>query len=245
MKKLIYLSLIVFVIVLSFSCERSFDKEIKYDDNALAPKAVLQTYIATVGASRNMVFVDGARLYGASMSLGSVLPGTGPGAQLYPGVRNILIKDTLPTSTQVPISFSQNFEYGKVYALFLYDTTTSPKYKIVETPIVIPSDTSARVRLANFFYSKTPIPSIDVFSQLQQKNVLSNVASGQVTEFINLPSLVQDTFYIRESGTQTTKFGYVITGGFTPKQSYTIFFRGNYSTATGTNPSIASLIRNY
>lgn len=58
------------------SCTKSFDEKITpltdFSDKTLA-----QVFVATVGASRNYVYVDGKAVTGAAMVSGSVFPSTG------------------------------------------------------------------------------------------------------------------------------------------------------------------------
>jgi hypothetical protein len=150
-----------------------------------------------------------------------------------PGSHTVLIKDSLATSTQLPITFTGNFEPNKYYTIFTYDTLTAAKYKMVETNITIPTaDTVSRIRFANFAFSTTAMPNVDLFSVKRNANVFTNIAPTQVTDFIDHPGRITDTFYVRATGT-TTNLTPVFTVTPTYKRSYTIVFRGRYNT-TGT-----------
>jgi hypothetical protein len=91
------------------------------------------------------------------------------------------------------------------------------KFKVVEDKISIPADTSSSLRFANLIYSKN-----------MNREIFSNVSIGQVTDFINYPSKVVDSFFVKETGTFNLLAGLL----FTPqeKRIYTIVFRGRYQT---------------
>ena len=133
-------------------------------------------------------------------------------------------------------------EIGKSYTVFSYDTVNAAKQKTVVTPIVIPADTTCRLRFANFIYNPNAIPAVDVFSFNRNTNLFTNVAVTDVTSFVPYPSaLLTDTLYIRPTGNTTTNLvKYVLTGGLTQKRSYTLVYRGS---DRGTK--IANLFANY
>ena len=206
--------------------------------------SLIRVYVATVNASRNYVYVDGKPVTGALLSSGGVFPATGVYASnIQPGFRAFLVKDTLSTSTQVPLSFSENMLVNKYYTIFMYDSINAPKQKTVPTNIVIPADTTARIRFANFVHTKVAIPAIDIFSARKNANVATNLQVTGVTDFIPYPSDLADTFYVRATGTNTNLMNITpptpapgnvptpITSIFTPraKRSYTLVFRGSYT----------------
>lgn len=213
---------------LFISCTKSFDEKIDiqtdFSNNTLA-----QVVLATVGASRNYVYVDGQAVTGAAMASGAIFPATAPAFRVTPGVRSFAIRDTLRTSTQVPLVFSENMQVGKNYTIFMYDTITSPKQITVPTNLVIPDDTTSRLRFANFIYNSFAIPAVDVYSWSRGANLFTNVPVTGVTEFIPYPSrLLSDTLYFRETGTMNQLFKLTITGGLTQKRSYTLVYRGSH-----------------
>lgn len=187
------------------------------------------------------VYVDGNPVTGAALTSGSVFPASGYGFNVGSGNRAFLVQDTLRTSTQVPLSFGENLQIGKHYTIFMYDTINSPKQKTVEDNIVVPADTSARLRFANFIYNPFAVPAIDVFSFALNRNIFTNVNVTDVTSFIPYPSrLGTDTLYIRETGSSTNIIKLAINGGLTFKRSYTLVYRGSHR---GTRTT--SLFANY
>jgi len=223
------------------SCTKSFDSRLSATYGN-ASSSNVQLCIATVGASRNYLSVDNKPVNGAALISGSIFPTTGYGFSVPTGMRTFLLRDTLTATTQSQLSFAQNMEIGKSYTIFAYDTITTVKQKTVETPIVIPSDTSCRLRFANFIYNPNAISAVDVFSFNRNTNLFTNVNVTDVTGFIAYPSvLLADTLYVRPTGnTSTTLYKLTITGGLTQKRSYTLVYRGS---DRGTRTS--SLFANY
>ncbi len=223
------------------SCTKSFDSRLAAtygNENS----SNVQLFIATVGASRNYLVVDNKPVNGSALVSGSIFPTSGYGFNVPTGMRSFLLRDTLTATTQTPLSFAQVLEIGKSYTIFSYDTITAVKQKTVETPIVIPADTSCRLRFANFVYNPNVIPAVDVFSFNRNTNLFTNVNVTDVTGFIPYPSnLLVDTLYVRPTGnTTTTLLKITLTGGLTQKRSYTLVYRGS---DRGTKAS--SLFANY
>lgn len=195
-------------------------------------KAMVQVAVATVNAARNYLYVDGKQVNGASLVSGSIFPasGTGVGFTVDGGLRSFLVRDTssASTNTQVPFNFAENLNASSHYTVFLYDTITSPKQKTVKDNIVVPTDTTARIRFANFIYNPTAVPNVDVFSFNRNANIFTNIAVTEVTEFIPYPSrLTVDTLYIREAGTMNQLLKTTMTL-LTPKRNYTFLYRGSH-----------------
>ena len=226
--------------VLVISCTKSFDEKTVLQTN-FNNSTLTQVFIATVNASRNYVYVDGKAVSGTAMTSGGLFPSGAYAFSAPGGLRSFVVRDTLSTSTQVPLAFAENMQVGKNYTVFMYDTITTPKQKTVLTNIVIPADTSSRLRFANFIYNPSDVPAIDVYSFNRGTNVFTNVPVTGVTDFIPYPSgLTTDTLYIRETGTTANIVKVAIIGGLTQKRSYTVVYRGSHR---GTRT--ASLFANY
>lgn len=214
------------------SCTKNVQEATPLIDN-YSNRAIVQLYVATVNASRNYIYVDAQAVNGSSLSSGSVFPGTGYGFNVATGLRGFTVRDTLSTTTQVPLTFAQNFQGGKTYTVFTYDTITTPLQKTVETNIVVPGDTTAMVRFANFIFSRVAVPNVDIFSKRRNINVFTNVGVTDVTDFTAFPSAFNDTLFVRETGTSNLL---ATLNGFNPtqKRSYTLVFRGRYQSTSGT-----------
>lgn len=208
------------------SCTKSGDGVLE-DNSDFTNAALAQVFIATVNASRNYVYVDGFPVNGSVMSSGSLFPANGPGFKVTPGIKAFLVRDTISTATQVPLSFAENMQFGKTYTVFMYDTINAPKQKTVQTDIVVPTDTTARIRFANFIYNPNAIPAVDVFSYKLNANIFTNVSVTDVTGFIPYPTLISpDTLYIRNTGTTTNLLKISMTN-LAPKRVYTMVYRGS------------------
>ena len=228
------------------SCAKQEAKLVAQQQKNFSNSSLVQVYVATVNASRNYIYVDAAPITGATLSSGSVFP---PGAaaiaaSIPSGLRAFLVRDTLAAATQMPLSFAENMQNGKFHTIFLYDTITTPKQKTVQTNIEIPSDTTARIRFANFVYSATAVPAVDIFSKRRNVNLFTNVQVTDVTSFIPIPSAYNDTFFVRETGTLNQL---AALNGLNPtqKRSYTLVFRGRYQSTSGTVVRTLSSFANY
>jgi hypothetical protein len=211
------------------SCVKETGKEIAKETSNFSNKALVQVFDATVNSASTHIFVDAKQVTGSALAYGGVYPSSSYAFQVDAGLRGFSIRNTTAGTTQLPIIFSENLDMAKFYTIFMYDTTTAAKQITVPTNIVVPSDTSARVRLANFIYNTggAAVPAVDVFSKLKKANLATNLAQTQVTDFIAYPSRLLDTLIVRETGTLNQL---AVLNGFvaTPKRSYTVIYRGSH-----------------
>ena len=224
------------------SCTKTFDDKLVSNQN-YDNSATLQVFVATVGAARNYVYVDSKPVNGAALAFGSLFPASGLGVSVPSGFRGLMLRDTLSTTTQPQLSFGMTFQAGTAYTLFAYDTLSSVKIKAVQTSLVTPSDTSCRVRFANFAYNGVAItPAIDIVSTGKNEVVATNVPYTGVTEFVAHPSLLaNEGFQVREAGTSNI-LATISLISLAPKRSYTIVYRGSHRNPTG---RFVSLINNF
>lgn len=191
--------------------------------------ATVQVISATVKAAKNYVYVDGIPVSGAVFAYQGVFPGTAYGFKVNPGSRTFIIKDTTPTTTQVPLTFTQNMEAGKNYTIFTYDTITSTKQLTVANNIVVPTDTSSRLRFANFIYNTSAVANVDVYSfRKPGAPVFANIATNQVTEFIPYASGITDTLYVYAAGTTSPLLVKQLVPSLVATRSYTSVYNGSY-----------------
>jgi hypothetical protein len=199
----------------------------------LSNNAQIQVFNGTQSAARNYVYVDNIPVSGAAFAYGGVFPATPYSFTVVHGARTITIRDTLLTTTQTPIVFSKDFEAGKSYTIFTYGLATNAQQQTVENNIVIPKDTTARLRFANFIYSATAVPAVDVYSVKRGMGtpVFTNVAVNTVTDFIPYASNIVDSLLVYPTGTTSPLLikAIVVTGVPTATRSYTACFNGNYS----------------
>jgi len=215
--------------------------------------ATVQVFSATVKATRNYVYVDGAPVSGATLVYGGVFPSTAYSFKVDAGSRTFLIKDTLPAATQSPITFAQNLEAGKSYTIFTYDTITSVKQATVLNNIVVPTDTTARLRFADFIYNPAAVANVDVYSFRRipgtpvfastavlnnaavfapvftgSTPVFTNVSTNQVTPFIPYAAGITDTLYVFATGTTTPLLAKGLVPSLVQTRSYTSTYNGSY-----------------
>jgi hypothetical protein len=191
--------------------------------------ATAQVFNATVKAARNYVYVDGVPVSGIVFAYQGVFPGTAYGFKVAPGSRTFIIKDTTSTTTQAPLTFTQNMDAGKSYTIFTYDTITSTKQVTITNNIVVPTDTSSRLRFANFIYNTSAVPNVDVYSFRKPGTpVFANVATNQVTEFIPYSSGITDTLYVYAAGTTSPLIVKQLVPSLVATRSYTSIYNGSY-----------------
>lgn len=258
--KIISTGCVVMTFALLFvSCVKEKGKEVALEQIDFVNKTSVQVFNAMVGSTRNYVYVDGVPVNGASLTYGNLFPSSSVNFAVTSGFRAFLIRDTqvvaTPVTTQLPISFAEDFKASGNYTIFMYDTTTAAKQKTVLNNIVVPADTTARLRFANFIYNPTGLTAFDIFSVKQNANIFTNVQVTDVTEYIPYASRITDTFYIRLTGTLTNLQNFRPTAGTVPgalvdilgvltptqKRSYTLIFRGGYRASTTTNTTVRTL----
>lgn len=198
--------------------------------NDFSNSARVQVFNATFKSARNYVYVDGVPVSGAAVSYGGVFPGTAFAFNVISGQHSFLIKDTLPATTQTPITFSQNVDAGKSYTIFTYDTTTSVKQTTVVNNIVVPKDTTSMLRFGDFIYNPTAVANVDVYSFRKGTStpVFTNVATAMVTDFIPYASGLSDTLYVYATGTTSPLLAKGLVPGLVPTRSYTSVYSGSY-----------------
>ena len=215
------------------ACEKEY-KSILTEETNLGNTAFVKFHNAIINSNRTYIYSDMVPLNGATIAYGGLFPSLSPSyTALAAGTRAIAIRDTLAPSTQYPISFNAPMTAGTFYTIFAYDSLNAPQYKVIQDNIQVFNDTAARVRFANFPYSTTAMPNVDIFSQKQQANIFTNISTAAVTDFISFSANISDTLYVRPTGTTnnlTQLNGLVATA----KRNYTVIFRGSYRSTTGT-----------
>jgi len=215
------------------ACQKEFNL-IAQEERNLSGKSFVKFYNGIVNSNRTYVYSDLVPLNGATIAYGSALPALSPSyIALNAGIRSIAIRDTLFPTSQYPIAFNAQLDAGAYYTIFAYDSLNAPKQKLVKDNLESFGDTTARIRFANFPFSTVAIPNVDIFSQKRQANVFTNVAPTAVTDFIPYASGLNDTLYVRQTGTTTNLTQATLVP--TARRSYTVIFRGSYRATSGTN----------
>jgi hypothetical protein len=212
------------------SCSKELEQKLPQQTD-LTNYSQVQVYNAVVGSNRNYITVDGVPVNGATVAYGAVFPSNTYAFSLPSGLRSFVIYDTAAVNFQAPLRFTENFQSNTFYTVFAYDTSTSPKQITVPTTIEIPQDTTARLRFANFAYSTSALPAVDVYSVKRKANIFTNVATTEVTPFIPMASALGDTLLVRATGTTTPNITSINNFSPTQKRSYTMIYRGGATRA--------------
>jgi hypothetical protein len=234
-------------VILALSCTKRSGKDIAKEQLSFSNKTLVQVFDATVNSAGTHLFIDGNQVTGTALVYGAVFPSSAYAFQVDPGLRSFNIRNTTAGTTQAPITFAENMDVKKNYTIFMYDTITAAKQLTVVNNIVVPGDSTARVKFANLAWLKTGTPpAVDVFSVLKGGNVFSNIDPTQVTEYVPYAAAVNDVLIVRQAGTliglDTATFN------FTRKRSYTLVYRGRAASneANGaTFPRTLSAFANY
>ena len=125
------LSLAALMLIFS-SCEKEYSSIVQ-ENKDLNGKAFVKYYNAVVNSARNYIYADNIPMNGASVAYTNVFPSLSPSYfALDAGTRAMTIKDTLVTTTQVPMVFSAVVEGNAFYTLFAYDSLNAPKQKLIK-----------------------------------------------------------------------------------------------------------------
>ena len=239
-----YIVLFIAFILCLVACKKDEFQRSADEMKALDTTALIKVYNATINSPVTNVFVNDKKVTGAVIGYTGLFPATAAYAAVKPGPTTIRIADTAKTNPRLLHTINTTLDMAKYYSVLLYDTVTKSKVMVVEDQIARPADTSARIRFANLVFSSVPVTNVDIYSQNLKRNVFTNIPREHVTPFINHPSKLSDTFYVRATGTTTN----LVTNGttnatiFTPgvHRHYTIIFRGRYQT-TGTGATARAI----
>jgi hypothetical protein len=216
---------------LLFSCAKEIPNVAK-TNSEVNKLALVQVFDGIQKSAKNLIYMDGNHLSGAIIGLAGVYPTSTYAMGITEGNRTFLVKDTTSTTTQVPFTFTENLEAGKSYTIFTYDTITTPKKITVVNNIVIPTDTTCRLRVANFFYNANSIPNVDVYSYRKGMTggpLFANVATNTITDFVPFNSRISDTLYVYKTGTTTPLIFKYAVPSLTAQRGYTAAFSGSYA----------------
>jgi hypothetical protein len=238
------------------SCVKHLGKEVAFEETGMNNRSFVQVYNGTLSSNRNYVYVDAKPVNGATLAYAGTFPATPANFSIISGYREFMIRDTLTATTQNTMTFAENFQPTSYYTIFMYDTVNAAKVKTVLNNIIVPTDTTARLRFANFIYNPGSLTAFDIYSKRRGANIFTNVQVSDVTEFIPYATALPDTFLIRPTGTTADLQNFVpatapATGGtfvnvqaiLTPSlhRSYTLVFRGGFRSAVSTITTLRTL----
>jgi len=225
----------------NFSCVKNDPVHATTEDD-FSNTTLMNVFNATVKATRNYVYVDGAPVSGVVFGAGSTFPNTAYAFRVKAGLRSFSIRDTLITSTQVPLNFVENLDVNKFYTIFTYDSINAPKQITVLNNIQTPTGNTSMLRFANFIYNTNAMPNVDVYSYriTPGQPVFSNVQTTGVTNFIPVPAGFIDTLYVYAAGTTSPLIAKAAVAAMTPQRSYTAVFNGSYRSTTRNITTVAT-----
>lgn len=211
------------------ACSKEFnDPTLRNDD--IGGVATVKVFNAAMATQRNNIFVDGVRQMRTAFAYGGAVPAHAGdlGFTLAPGVRNIIIRDTLNTSTQPVLSFAIDAKAGKSYSVFMYDSLTDVKQLNVENNFIKPPANKALIRFVNLLYSKRAVPDVTVSDTTNRTVLWSGIAKTQVTEYVEVEAGSSSVYnFFDPIGGRS--FG-LLSLTPTPGRVYTIILRGSYLT---------------
>jgi hypothetical protein len=249
---------VVAVITVFTACKKEFENAYISGRTDVNGKAMFRMYNVALGSSNTQIFIENSLVTGNNALVGyaGLFPSGALYSEIEPGTRTIIARNSSATSTQVPITINQDFSGTSKYTLFRYDTSTTATFKLIKDTGFASSNAECAIRFANLV--RTPAsgiapPNFDLFSVKQNRNLFTNVAQTDITNFTVLPALVgtTDTLHLRATGT-TTNLSSVLGWAASPGRNYTLAYRGNYGvsippapTATPANARQLSLFITY
>jgi hypothetical protein len=146
------------------------------------------------------------------------------------------------------ISLQKVLEVGKYYTLFITDSLQSQQgvTKVWANDInFLPTDTSQyRVRFAHMILNDTAGKKVDVYSYRQATTIFSNISPGTVTDFISVAApTTLDTISVRRAGS-TLELARINGISYVKTRLYTILFKGNPGSTSGTKGRSAIIYNN-
>lgn len=229
----IYIFLFAVASIINACTKGSYDNRTTENTN-LSNTAFIRVFSGVLNGSRNFVYYDNIPMTGTGLNLRSIFPSSAPFAGIPTGSRTILIRDTLSATTQKAVSLSNNFEAGKYYTIFTYDTVTAAKAMIINDVFTVPADTTSLIRFVNLAHSLTPMPNLDVYSRRLKANLFTNISAIKATDFVTYaPTGLTDTLEIRQTGTSTLLLqANSIT--YPRQRVFTLVFTGRQADVSGT-----------
>lgn len=227
--------LTLFIAGLAFQgCSKEFnDPTLRNTD--LSGMATVKVYNFAMGTQRNNVFIDGVRQMRTALIYGANAPAHSGdlGFAMAPGVRNLIIRDTLATSTQPVLNFVIDAKAGKSYSVFMYDTLATSKQIYTENNFTLPTGGQSSYRFANFVYAKTMLPPVKLVSKAAGGELFASVPVTGITPYITVAGGVSDSLFVYNTQTNEllTSFAFTPTKG----RVYTLAYRGSYAILPLTN----------
>ena len=205
MKKNIYYGLMITCLCAGLlACEKNLiddNQEWQFTDDNAANIKIINTWshvIKGVTSTRFLGFQDNNRIMGNGLAAPGVWPGS-TYAQVKPGASSLLLLQdrkiaavgTTPASIAPPVAGdtailrSVSFDVRKNYSLFLVGDSIARDLVVVEDKLENLDTLTYAIRFTNLVVNATPQP-VRLFSRRENKDLFTNVAYKQVTDFVKL-----------------------------------------------------------
>ena len=186
------------------ACEKNLiddNQEWQFTDDNAANIKIINTWshvIKGVTSTRFLGFQDNNRIMGNGLAAPGVWPGS-TYAQVKPGASSLLLLQdrkiaavgTTPASIAPPVAGdtailrSVSFDVRKNYSLFLVGDSIARDLVVVEDKLENLDTLTYAIRFTNLVVNATPQP-VRLFSRRENKDLFTNVAYKQVTDFVKL-----------------------------------------------------------
>lgn len=259
MKKNILVIPIVFVAVLMnlSSCKRDFTLKSPYVTTEGT------SYLRIIDAAPNFrniynlpdsfnVYINGNKITAytpggtALMTFGSLFPTVSSGygyVAIPPGLQQIKlsVRGVVNTDSVTIANFTKTLFPDIYYTFLITDSITSTRDSsqiFVPDLYVQPTTGFFNLRFIHAVWNDTTGKTIDVWSTRNNKNIFTNVKPGTISSFSQYPynSLLNDTLYVRRSGSTTITLDTLNAVSFSNQRTYTLYYKGDAnSILTSTN----------
>src|SRR4030095_6098404 len=261
MKK--YFSLFIFimtVLVIITACEKDFTKFTNEplfigDQAFLRVMHVSPNFRAVQNKPDSFnVYVGTTKFNGSLFTYNGAFPAAAINANTYAAVPSgsqairLSLQGVNNIDSVTVMQLDKNLEAGKYYTFFVTDSLKSqqdPNKVWVNDINFLPTDTTQyKVRFAHMILNDTAGKKVDVYSFRQAGHIFSNISPGAVTDYSGLATpTTLDTISVRRAGSafelaRMNGISYVKT------REYTILFKGNPGSTSGTKGRSAIVYNN-
>lgn len=192
------------------------------------------------GSDSFNVYVNGIKVNGTFLTYGSIFPTV---TNLYAGVPagpqsiRITVNGKVTPDSITLASFNKTLTAGNYYSFIITDSLlkgNEAKQIFIQDNFARTDTTHYTLRFIHAVLNDSLGQNVDVYSNRRAANIFSNVAPGTVTPFTTLPyTLANDTLIVRRPG-----FLYPLATltlvVFARERAYTLVYKGQPGTTTGT-----------
>lgn len=196
--------------------------------------------LATNSRDSFNVFVNGNKVNGAFLTYNSMFPTvTVPYIAIPAGAQSIRLSvNGVLTPDSITIgSFSKTLQAGSYYSFIITDSVlkgNEAKQMFLKDEFALTDTGSFSLRFVHAILNDSVGKNVDIYSVRYQKNIFTNISPGTATPFTILPyTLSPDTLIVRRPGL-LYPLDSLKGAGFSRRRSYTIVYKGQPGTTSGT-----------